>query len=86
MLPLNENHLSVLRVCLDFPHKDKAGTFAGEWIKDECERRGLPFHQRWLTLLANHGFLEKDDLVRGGRRRYYRVANAESTESLVSRR
>jgi hypothetical protein len=38
---------------------------------------GLAIHQRWLTKLANEGLLAKDDLTRGGSRRYYRIANVD---------
>jgi hypothetical protein len=81
---LDDTHLSLLRVCLDYPHKDNKGSFAGEWIKNECERRGVPFHQAWLTKLVNEGLLVKDDLTRGGKRRYYRITDAELARRVLS--
>lgn len=81
---LDETHLALLHVCMEFPHKDKIGSFAGEWIKNECERRNVPFHQAWLTKLVNKGLLAKDDLTRGGKRRYYRIADDELARQVLS--
>jgi len=72
---LSDNHVKLLRACLDLPFKDERGTFAGKWLKDHCERQGIRFHQGWLTTLSNEGLLAKDDLTRGGTRRYYRIAD-----------
>jgi hypothetical protein len=57
--------------------KDGSGTLAGRWIKNECERRRIPFHQAKLGRLVRMGYLEKRYASRGGSRRYYRVMNAE---------
>ena len=81
---LNDEHLLLLQACLDLPIKDDRGTFAGEWLKDYCERKGIPFHQGWLTKLSNEGLLTKDDLTRGGKRRYYRIADEDLAQEVLS--
>ena|SRR5579872_2393465 len=81
---LSDKHVNLLRACLDLPVKDERGTFAGEWLKEHCERRGIPFHQGWLTTLSNAGLLAKDDLTRGGKRRYYRVADEVMAREVIS--
>jgi len=81
---LDETHLSLLRVCMEFAHKDNIGSFAGEWIKNECERQGVASHQAWLSKLVNEGLLAKNDLTRGGKRRYYRIADTELARRVLS--
>ena len=70
---LEDVHLRLLRVCHDFP-KDGNGTFCGEWIRNQCEQQGIPFHQGWLRKLANLGLLGRA-LTRPG------AAIAATTES-----
>lgn len=73
---LTQAHLRLLEVCSRYP-RGEDGTFCGEWIMDACARQGVPFHQGWLTKLANVGLLVKVDSSRRGHRRYYRVKDAE---------
>ena len=73
---LTPAHLRLLEVCFGYP-RGESGTFCGEWIMNACEQQGVPFHQGWLAKLANVGLLVKDDSSRRGRRRYYRVEDAE---------
>jgi hypothetical protein len=72
---LEDAQLRLLRVCLEFP-KDGYDTFCGEWIRNQCERQGIAFHQGWLRRLANLDLLERLDSSRGGSRRYYRIKDA----------
>jgi hypothetical protein len=73
--PTDQNLLDILHVCQEMT-KDSSGTLAGSWIKFECDRRGIPFHQTKLGTLVRMGYLEKGDSSRRGNRRYYRVTNA----------
>ena len=73
---LTPAHLRLLEVCFGYP-RGESRTFCGEWIMNACEQQGVPFHQGWLTKLANVGLLVKDDSSRRGHRRYYRVEDAE---------
>lgn len=47
-----------------------------------------PFSERlsqgWPTTLSNAALLAKDDLTRGGRRRYYRVADEALPREVIS--
>lgn len=79
---LTPAHLRLLEVCYGYP-KGESGTFCGEWIMIACGQHGVSFHQAWLTKLANVGLLAKDDSTRGGRRRYYRVKDAELVREVL---
>ena len=80
---LTPAHLRLLEVCYGYP-KGESGTFCGEWIMHACERQGVPFHQGWLTKLANVGLLEKDDSSRRGHRRYYRLKDTELVRDVLA--
>lgn len=82
-LHLEECHLRVLRVCMDYPTGEH-GTFCGEWIMRRCEQHGVPFHQGWLRKLANVGLLERDDSSRGGNRRYYRLKDKQLLQQFLA--
>lgn len=69
---LTADHLRLLEVCLQYP-KGESGSFCGEWIMHACQKQHIPFHQAWLTKLANVGLLVKEDTSRGGHRRYYHI-------------
>jgi hypothetical protein len=75
-------HLRVLEVCLNYP-KGESGSFCGEWIMHACEDHGIPFHQAWLTKLANLGLLVKEDTSRGGHRRYYHLGDEELAKAVL---
>jgi hypothetical protein len=75
-------HLRLLEVCYGYP-KEESGTFCGEWITNACKQQAVPFHQGWLTKLANVGLLVKDDSSRRGHRRYYRIGNAELVREVL---
>jgi hypothetical protein len=79
---LTPAHLQLLEVCFNYP-KGESGGFCGEWIMHACERQGVPFHQGWLTKLANVGLLMKDDSSRAGRRRYYHIESAELVRDVL---
>ncbi len=79
---LTPAHLRLLEVCHGYP-KAEDGTFCGEWIMHACEQQGVPFHQGWLTKLANVGLLAKDDSSRRGHRRYYRLKDAELVRDVL---
>jgi hypothetical protein len=64
--------LRVLEICRAFSQRISCERFAGAWIKGECDRQGVPFHQSQLSKLVRAGHLEKDYSSRGGSRRYYR--------------
>src|SRR5262245_36183225 len=81
---LTHAHLRLLEVCSGYP-RDEAGTFCGEWIMHACEQQGVPFHQGWLTKLANVGLLVKVDSSRRGHRRYYRVMDDEFVRYVLAR-
>lgn len=67
---LDMGDLQVLRVCQDWSRKNPtAEMFAGSWIKSECERQRVPFHQAQLSKLVRAGLLVKEDSSRGGNRR-----------------
>jgi hypothetical protein len=80
---LSPAHLQVLGVCIEYP-KSGDGAFCGEWIMHACEKQGVPFHQAWLTKLANVGLLEKEDTSRGGHRRYYKLKNVELAQAVLN--
>jgi hypothetical protein len=75
--------LQVLEVCHEYPRSGD-GAFCGEWNMHSCEQKGIPFHQGWLTKLANVGLLVKDDASRRGHRRYYRVKDAELARDVLA--
>ena len=79
---LTPAHLRLLEVCYEYP-KGESGTFCGEWIMSACQKQGVPFHQGWLTKLANIGLLMKDDSSRRGHRRYYRLRDAELVKEVL---
>jgi hypothetical protein len=80
---LTSAHLRLLEVCYGYP-KGESGIFCGEWIMSACEQQGVPFHQGWLTKLANVGLLVKDDSSRRGHRRYYRLKDAELVRDVLA--
>ena len=54
------------------------------WICSIYQQRfGRDFHQSQLGMLAKGGLLRHDDLVRGGTRRYYRIADLPLAERVV---
>src|SRR5262249_32452189 len=77
---LEGNDVELLRVCVEYP----APEFAGSWIKKECDARGVPFHQARLGRLVREGLLLKGDESRGGRRRYYMIADVERARRILS--
>jgi hypothetical protein len=77
---LADDDLAVLRVCVAY----RGAKFAGAWIKRECERLGVPFHQARLGRLARLGLLAKEDDARGGHRRYYRIGDCVLVERILS--
>jgi hypothetical protein len=81
---LTLDHLCLLEVCLNYP-KGEFGGFCGEWIMQACQQQGVPFHQAWLTKLANVGLLVKEDTSRRGHRRYYRLADAGLVQQVLDR-
>lgn len=81
---LTADHLRLLEVCLNHP-KGECRSFCGEWIMHACEQQGVPFHQAWLTKLANVGLLVKEDTSRGGHRRYYHLADAVLVQQVLDR-
>lgn len=80
---LNPAHLRLLEVCYGYP-RGEGGIFCGEWIMSACDQQGVPFHQGWLTKLANVGLLVKDDSSRCGHRRYYRLNDAELVRDVLN--
>jgi len=80
---LTPAHLRLLEVCYGYP-RGESGTFCGEWIMNACEQQGVPFHQGWLTKLANVGLLAKDDSSRRGHRRYYRLKDADLVRDVLT--
>jgi hypothetical protein len=52
-------------------------------IEPYSERFGAKFHPSRLRHLTNLGFLKEDDTSRGGRRRYYRIANPDRVDELL---
>ena len=81
---LTHDHLRLLEVCLNYP-KGEYRSFCGEWIMQACQQQGVPFHQAWLTKLANVGVLVKEDTSRGGHRRYYHLADVGLVQQVLDR-
>src|SRR5690242_7151825 len=81
---LTADHLRLLEVCFQYP-KGESGSFCGEWIMHACQKQHIPFHQAWLTKLANVGLLVKEDTSRGGRRRYYRLGEVGLVQQVLDR-
>jgi hypothetical protein len=79
---LTPSHLRVLEVCLKYP-KGESGSFCGEWVMHACQDQGIPFHQAWLTKLANVGLLVKEDTSRRGHRRYYHLGDGELVKEVL---
>ena len=79
---LTADHLRLLEVCLNYP-KGESGSFCGEWIMHACLDQAIPFHQAWLTKLANVGLLVKEDTSRGGHRRYYHLEDRELVRQVL---
>jgi hypothetical protein len=79
---LTPAHLQLLKVCHEFA-KTSDGAFCGEWIMHTCQEKGLPFHQGWLTKMANLGLLLREDSSRRGHRRYYRLKEAELVRDVL---
>jgi hypothetical protein len=77
---LSAEDLALLEVCAGYP----APKFAGAWVRGECARRGIAFHQTWLGRLVRHGLLIKEDDARGGHRRYYRIGDRERVERVLT--
>lgn len=67
---LNFDDLRLLEVCRNCTQN---GEFCGAWIKIDCDQKGIPFHQAQLGKLVRAGYLEKLELSRAGKRRYYRL-------------
>lgn len=83
LVEMTPAHLRLLEVCLNYP-KGESGSFCGEWIMHACQDQGIPFHQAWLTKLANVGLLVKEDTSRGGHRRYYHLGDGELAKEVLS--
>ena len=81
---LTPAHLRLLEVCLNYP-KGESGSFCGEWIMHACMDQGIPFHQAWLTRLANVGLLVKEDTSRGGHRRYYHLGDPGLVQQVLDK-
>jgi hypothetical protein len=81
-LQLIDSHLRLLEVCLEH-HTRTHGMFCGEWIKNTCESRAIPFHQSWLIKLANVGLFEKLDASRREHRRYYRIVDVGLVQAVL---
>jgi hypothetical protein len=77
---LSDRHIAVLQICVEYPSRE----FAGAWIRRECVGRGVAFRQGWLQTLVREGLLVKGDESRGGKRRYYRVADGEWARRVLS--
>jgi hypothetical protein len=48
-----------------------------------CQQQRVPFHQGWLTKLANVGLFAKYDSSRRGHRRYYRLKDADLVRDVL---
>ena len=64
--------MPVVTACCDFV-KQMGNHFSGSWIVDRLGGAWVPNLKRLVTL----GLLEREELTRGGRRRYYRLIDPE---------
>lgn len=64
----------VLKKCMNLPFLDSLGWFAGKWIQNG---------NRHLRHMADAGLLEKGNLTRGGRRRYYRIKDSALLQKIL---
>ena len=49
------------------------------------ERFGTKFHQSKLRRLANIGFLQQEEISRGGSRRYYKIVDLDRVADLLKK-
>jgi hypothetical protein len=72
-MAISQDDLKLRQVCHECT-KDENGTFAGSWVQTRCLELGVPFSQAGLGKLVRESHLVKEDSSRGGKRRYYRLA------------
>jgi len=86
----NQELQRVLWACYQFwlkgqlPKEKRAICY--KWVIGPYEKRfGTRFHQSKLRQLARLGFLEREEISRGGHRRYYKLVNPEIIAELLNK-
>ena len=73
--------LPIVKECLILS-KEVTGDFAGAWVFQRTQKKGLTFPN--LRLLVSFGILKKEGTSRAGRRAYYSIIDPEGVEQALN--
>ena len=71
--------LPIVEACLEEAKETKGG-FAGAWVLQRANKKGITTWFPNLRLLVGYGILKHEDTTRGGRRAYYTMPDMDGVD------